>query len=62
MATEPKQPQSEQDPTERKSQEAETGQRSSKASDAKEGMPGYGQPEEGVREKKLPEQDWKPRR
>jgi hypothetical protein len=61
MATEPKQPQSDQDPTERKSQEAERDE-SNKASNAKEGMPGYGQPDDGVREKKLPEQDWQPRR
>lgn len=57
MATEPKQPKPEQDAPERKTPEAEP-QRPSKASDAKEGMPGYGQPDEQVREKSLPEQKW----
>lgn len=57
MATEPKQPNTEQDAPERKTPEAEP-RRPSKASDAKEGMPGYGQPDEQVREKSLPEQKW----
>ncbi|MBJ6764267.1 hypothetical protein JGU66_26120 [Myxococcaceae bacterium JPH2] len=29
-----------------------------KPGEAKEGIPGYGQPDEEVREQKLPEQDW----
>jgi hypothetical protein len=58
MATEPKQPQSEQEEPERKTEEAEP-QRPSKSGDTKdEGMPGYGQPDEPVREKFLPEQKW----
>jgi len=58
MATEPKQPKPEQDAPERRTQ-VEEPRRPSKSSDAKEdGMPGYGQPDEPVREKFLPEQKW----
>lgn len=58
MATEPKQPKPEQEEPERKTTQEGESQRPSKASDAKEGMPGYGQPDEEVREKFIPEQKW----
>jgi hypothetical protein len=58
MATEPKQPRPEQDAPERKTQEEEP-RRPSKADEAREdGMPGYGQPDEEVREQSIPEQEW----
>ena len=59
MATEPKQPKPEQDAPERKTQQEGSPENApGKSSDAKEGMPGYGQPEEPVREKFLPDQKW----
>lgn len=58
MADEPKQPKPKQ-----AAPESEAGAherpRTSKADEAREdGMPGYGQPDEDVREQPLPEQSW----
>jgi hypothetical protein len=59
MATEPKQPQPEQDAPKRGTQDEQTPRAPAKADEAREdGMPGYGQPDEQVREKSLPEQKW----
>ncbi|WP_426751322.1 hypothetical protein [Myxococcus sp. Y35] len=58
MATEPKQPKTEKDASERTGEASER-KRMSKAEEAREdGMPGYGQPDEDVREQSLPEQEW----
>ncbi|WIG96610.1 hypothetical protein [Myxococcus sp. SDU36] len=56
MANEPKQPKPEQSAPE---PEERARPRTSKADEAREdGMPGYGQPDEDVREQPLPEQSW----
>ncbi|WP_167509484.1 hypothetical protein [Corallococcus llansteffanensis] len=57
MATERKQQQAEQDKPAREASEGEA-RRPPKADEAKEGMPGYGQPDEEVREERLPDQQW----
>ncbi|WP_199728908.1 hypothetical protein [Corallococcus sp. CA053C] len=57
MATERKQQQAEQDKPAREAREDE-GRRPPKADEAKEGMPGYGQPDKEVREERLPDQKW----
>ncbi|QSQ27383.1 hypothetical protein JY651_21810 [Pyxidicoccus parkwayensis] len=58
MATEPKQPKPEEEAPERRTREAEP-RLPPKPDEAREdGMPGYGQPDEEVREKGLPEQKW----
>ncbi|MFP2930573.1 hypothetical protein ACLESO_36325 [Pyxidicoccus sp. 3LG] len=60
MATEPKQSKPEEDDApERRTREEEAPRRPSKADEAREdGMPGYGQPDEEVREQSLPDQPW----
>ncbi|NVJ01515.1 hypothetical protein HV824_25835 [Myxococcus sp. AM009] len=56
MVNEPKQPKPEQSAPEPEERERP---RTSKADEAREdGMPGYGQPDEDVREQPLPEQSW----
>ncbi|GEL71979.1 MULTISPECIES: hypothetical protein [Myxococcus] len=56
MANEPKQQKPEQSAPE---PEERARPRTSKADEAREdGMPGYGQPDEDVREQSLPEQSW----
>lgn len=56
MATEKKTQQPEQKPRERR--EAHTERKPASPHESREGMPGYGQPPEEVREQHLPEQEW----
>jgi len=59
MATESKKPESEKDTSERKAEQDTGHRRMTPAEEArKDGMPGYGQPDEDVREQSLPEQEW----
>ncbi|AEI66422.1 hypothetical protein [Corallococcus macrosporus] len=58
MATEPKKPASDQDESERKAEEAAGHPRRLDKEAREDGMPGYGQPDEDVREQSLPEQGW----